>query len=221
MQTNSTTAGLFELLGLGDELDPAANELLDAAVEQFCITGVRRTTTDEIARAAGVNRATLYRHLGPRKKIISAAYRRESHRALGRLVAALNTPEPSTAREKIRAIIIAAMSELHGNALLHRLQRADADETRKALTTDAAEVVELGTLTLRLLIDDIRASHLAPDEEPDFDAATVAAMLTRMTQSIVVSPGGPLSLATEEEQIAFADEIATPLIMNATAPKRP
>ena len=56
--------------------------LLDAAVEQFVLTGVRRTSADDIARRAGVNRATLYRRLGTKDQIVSQAILQETGRVL-------------------------------------------------------------------------------------------------------------------------------------------
>src|SRR5262245_9247144 len=57
--------------------------ILEAALQQIAITGVRRTSADDIARRAGVNRVTLYRRLGSREDILRAAYLQETARVLG------------------------------------------------------------------------------------------------------------------------------------------
>jgi AcrR family transcriptional regulator len=47
--------------------------ILEAALEQLALTGVRRTSADDVARRAGVNRATLYRRFGSREQLLAAA----------------------------------------------------------------------------------------------------------------------------------------------------
>ena len=44
--------------------------ILEAARAQFVRTGVRRTSGDDIARSAGINRATLYRRVGTKDEIV-------------------------------------------------------------------------------------------------------------------------------------------------------
>src|SRR5512146_2450971 len=59
--------------------------ILEAALEQFALTGIRRTSTDDVARRAGVNRATLYRRFGSREQLLAAAYLHEAGRVLEEL----------------------------------------------------------------------------------------------------------------------------------------
>ena len=71
--------------------------ILEAALQQIAITGVRRTSADDIARRAGVNRVTLYRRLGDREAILRAAYLQETARVLGLIEAAIGeVPAPGT-----------------------------------------------------------------------------------------------------------------------------
>ncbi|RYE75804.1 MAG: TetR/AcrR family transcriptional regulator, partial [Myxococcales bacterium] len=58
-------------------------EILEAALAQFADTGVRRTSIDDIAQRAGINRVTLYRRFGSREQIVHAAYLQEAARVLG------------------------------------------------------------------------------------------------------------------------------------------
>ncbi|WP_425607448.1 TetR/AcrR family transcriptional regulator [Rhodococcus pyridinivorans] len=46
---------------MGTETDETRVRLLDAAYEQFCRTGIQRSSMEEIARRAKLSRITLYR----------------------------------------------------------------------------------------------------------------------------------------------------------------
>jgi len=47
--------------------------ILRAALELFRVHGVRRTTTNDIARKAGVSPATVYNHFGSKEDLVRAA----------------------------------------------------------------------------------------------------------------------------------------------------
>lgn len=53
-----------------------SEKLLLAAIELMSEKGYDGTTTKEIARSAGVNELTLFRHFGTKQKLIEAAFNR-------------------------------------------------------------------------------------------------------------------------------------------------
>ncbi len=55
-----------------DEADPATERLPDAALAQFEDMGLRRTTIEDIAKRAGVDRVTVYRRLGSKDDVIQS-----------------------------------------------------------------------------------------------------------------------------------------------------
>lgn len=57
--------------------------ILEAALEQFVLVGIRRTSADDIARRARVNRTTLYRRMGTKDQIVRAAVLHEVRRLIG------------------------------------------------------------------------------------------------------------------------------------------
>jgi AcrR family transcriptional regulator len=58
--------------------DPTADPVLDAAADCYLRIGVAKTTAAEIARAAGISRATLYRRYPGNEAIFLAVLTRES-----------------------------------------------------------------------------------------------------------------------------------------------
>ncbi len=57
---------------------PENEAVLDAAAACYLATGVTKTTAADIARAAGISRATLYRRFGSHEQIFLAVLERES-----------------------------------------------------------------------------------------------------------------------------------------------
>jgi AcrR family transcriptional regulator len=66
---------------------PVKPRLLDAAEATFDRLGLR-ATIDDIAREAGVSRATVYRHVRDRDELVLAVFAREADRLLARMAAA-------------------------------------------------------------------------------------------------------------------------------------
>lgn len=74
----------------------AAERILDAASESFAERGVAAVGMDDIARAAGCSRATLYRYFPNRDALRSAYVLREMTRALDHLADEPAAGDPST-----------------------------------------------------------------------------------------------------------------------------
>ena len=63
--------------------EPTTDEvILDAAEDCFSLVGVRRTTIEDIAAAAGVSRITVYRRIGNRDKVVLTVLVRITRRYL-------------------------------------------------------------------------------------------------------------------------------------------
>lgn len=76
--------------------DPTARRILDAALEQFTVFGLRRSSMDDVAKRAGVSRVTVYRRFGTKDALVEQTLLRENSRFFQRLdqaVAALPTME--------------------------------------------------------------------------------------------------------------------------------
>ncbi|CAM3558097.1 TetR/AcrR family transcriptional regulator [Tsukamurella ocularis] len=86
----------------------AAERILDAAAGLFAEHGVAAVGMDDIARAAGCSRATLYRYFANRDLLRSAYVLREMSRALDHL--ASTTAPSGNAPKRLVAVIEAAVA---------------------------------------------------------------------------------------------------------------
>nr|MDT0664452.1 helix-turn-helix domain-containing protein [Micromonospora sp. DSM 115978] len=63
-----------------DDADETRARILDAAYEQFCRTGIQRSTMEDVARRAGVSRITVYRRFATKDVLVEHVVRREFRR---------------------------------------------------------------------------------------------------------------------------------------------
>lgn len=78
--------------------------ILDAAFALFQQTGLRATTVDQIASAAGINRATFYLHFKDKNEVAAALARRMVDIGQGQYRALAELRDPD--REKVRAWVL-------------------------------------------------------------------------------------------------------------------
>lgn len=91
--------------------DPAVTRILDAALEQFEDVGIRKSTVEDVARRAGVDRVTVYRRVGSKNDIAQAVVARESERLFNRVAAS------AAATESLEDRVVAAFTGIHSSML--------------------------------------------------------------------------------------------------------
>ncbi len=202
---NVSSANPLAALSAADaeELDPYAERILDAAYEEFVDHGLRRTSMDDIARRAGVGRATLFRRFAGRDALVRALVAREVRRAI-----AVVDHEISTVREPEAQVtngFLAFLEHLRSHPLLQRL-----------LVTDPAEVLPLLTTEGEVPLAAVRAYIAAQLERTRSEGASIIAdpeqlaeLLARLALSFVLTPGSVLPL---DDAGRLPDTVRTTLV---------
>ncbi|MET9490655.1 TetR family transcriptional regulator [Nocardia sp. NPDC006630] len=201
-------AGLWSLLAGDDSVvDEVDRRIIEAALEQFTLVGIKRTSTDDIARRAGVNRTTLYRRMGTKDDIVRAAILYEVRRMLDRIEAEVG-PITDVA-ERITEGCATTVTLLRENALLEHLLAVDRDEILPQVTTGAGAALGTGTL---FVADQIRRARTELGLREHADVEGLAAILVRLVHSLVLIPAGPPNLETREQLRGFARLHILPMI---------
>jgi AcrR family transcriptional regulator len=185
--------------------DPTEAKILDAALGLFAEVGIRRTSIDDIAKRAGVNRATLYRRVGAKEQIVRAAMLRETSRVLGDIVGQLQLLTDE--EQRITVGFAVTVTALRTNPILQKALAVDVEETLAAITVDAADVVSLATAFVSDQIVTTRGRHATHQ-----DAEELAGIIVRLVHSLVLTPDAPPRLRTDAELRAFAARHLVPLI---------
>ncbi|MDG3009064.1 TetR/AcrR family transcriptional regulator [Rhodococcus sp. D2-41] len=203
-----TTNPLLALLGADESGEDT--RIIEAALEQFALTGVRRTSTDDIARRAGVNRATLYRRLGPKGDIVGAAFLYEAGRVLGEIESGLGDVETDDLGEYVVRFFTITLTALRENRLLHQLLEVDRDETLRSLTLGAGGVLQLASAFVAERIERIRERSGGSTDPAEIEA--LSGVLARLTQSLLLTPDGPPVVQTSAQMRVFAEAVLVPMI---------
>lgn len=134
------SAGLDRDRGVLAADDPVAlpQRIVAAALSCVASAGLRATSVDDVARAAGCSRATVYRLFpGGRDAVIAAMVAAEVERCLGELGAVVQAAD--TLGEALVQVVLGAGRQLTGHPVLSRLLASEPDAVLPLLTFDHEE----------------------------------------------------------------------------------
>jgi AcrR family transcriptional regulator len=201
---------LMQLLAAAaaERFDPYAERILEAARGELVQFGIRRTSLDDVARSAGVGRATLFRRFPNRDALMNAVAAREARRAISAVdeqVAAIDDPE-----EFLVAGALAVIREMTGNDLLQRLLVTDRDLMLPLLSGKGAPVLTMGRLYMQFQLERLRAQGANVRGEPE----VVSELLARLALSLALNPEGVVPLDDEESLEEIVRTTFVPMVLD-------
>jgi AcrR family transcriptional regulator len=158
------------------------DRVLAAVVEVAGRTGIAHLTVEEVARQAGVGRATVYRWFpGGREQLVDEAITWE----IGRYLATVEAAADGAAdlHDRLVRIIATARRSLAEHAVLQRLLATEPGGVLPQLQQTAPLV--------NAVLRESLAPHVAatPGLRPGVDPAEAADWLARMAMSHIIEPG--------------------------------
>ena len=155
--------------------------ILEATYECVARYGLAKTTVDDAARAAGLSRATVYRHFpGGKDQLVAEVIGWEATRFFGRLADAVS------GADTFPRLLEHALLFAHRAILEHEvLQKILQTEPDRLLPTLTVESWRLRDLVVAFLVPSIPARALRPGMTPERAADYVA----RMLLSFISAPG--------------------------------
>ncbi|WP_284117924.1 TetR/AcrR family transcriptional regulator [Streptomyces fragilis] len=121
--------GAAEGAGPDDEI---AARLLDAAHEQFCRIGIKRSTMADVAKLAGVSRITVYRRFATKDVLVEQVVRRELRRCLDRFAHDVQGAE--TVADRVELGFVSSLRAIRRNALIGGLMAVEPDAVVPSMT---------------------------------------------------------------------------------------
>lgn len=208
MTARDRPEGLGGLLAASaEQLDVNAERILDAAREQLLEFGLRRTSLGDIARAAKLGRATLFRRFPSRDALNLALAAREAQRSISRVdeqVAGIDDPE-----EFLVTGALAVIHELTANELLQRLMVTDPELMLPLLSGRGAPIVAMGREYVAGQLRRIEADGARLVGDPEI----LGELLARAVLSIALSPESVLPLDDDDELERIARSTFVPMIL--------
>lgn len=191
------------------EPDPTSTAILDAALRQFELFGLERSTVEDVARRAKLARVTIYRRFEGRDALIEAVILRELRRFLASLqerIDSLQDPE-----ERVVEGFVFTLEAGRSHVLLQRLLTSEAETLLPYLTTEGAPFIAVAR---DFLAAELRQGEAAGAETEPLLAAE---LVVRLILSFLLTPEAPVDLDDPEQARAFARRFIGP-ILGASGP---
>ena len=213
--TAKKTAAISKLALVEDPSEPpdlVGTRILDAAFEQFCSIGIRRSSMEDVARRANLGRVTLYRRFESKDKLVSALLWRETRTAIAKVEAAVK--DVADVEQRFVEGFVAGMRAVRRHPLLVAMIKTEPDTALPLLTTKAGGGLELARTFMANEIRRARKDLGIPDD----DADQVAEIFARLTHSLVLTPRTCWPLDDEARSREFARRHIVPMV--TTRPPR-
>ncbi|MUM19882.1 hypothetical protein BI330_23945 [Mycobacterium sp. CBMA 623] len=188
--------------------DIVDDPILEAAHDEFSISGIQRTNMDTVARHAGVSRATLYRRFPTKSLLLDAVALRAGIWGGNRIA---RMTEGQTPQEAVVTAFVESARMLRSVPFFSELlnfslsKHIGGDRMLTHLFTKrqvGAAFVHGMTLTLR------RAGATMPDAE----LRVVSEILFRMAVSITLSPSPAMDILNDKSTAKFVRQYLAPMV---------
>jgi AcrR family transcriptional regulator len=176
--------------------DATRERIVLAAVRQCEEVGLRRTTMEDIARRAGLARATLYRHFDSKETLVQAVILTEAERFFAALDAAVGDFPRS--EERLVEGFAFALDYARRHALLGKLLRTEPETLLPYLLVDG-RLIRLATQSVAERV----GSRAGPRVHRDAARAT-AELAVRLVLSLALSPQSNLGTDDADGARRFA-----------------
>lgn len=190
-----------------EQADSIESRILDAALVQFEQVGIKKTTIEDIARRAGVDRVTVYRRVGSRDDVVQIVATREVGRVLAEMAA---IPERhDTLDDLVADMFVTVITLWRKHALVERLLTLEPDRLLPQLTTDGGPTFTMAVAATASAMQRAADNGLLADST---DLLTRAEILCRFVHSLILQPDSCIPLDTTAELDAFARKFLVPII---------
>ncbi len=178
-----------------------SDAILDAARDVFEQYGARRANVDDVARAAGISRSTLYRAYPSKEALLIAVVARETHAFFDELdrIAADLPPQ-----EAIIECFVWGMSMMRDIPVLGRLGETEPEMV--------AGLDRSGSLILAHSDRVARTLRRSGAQMPDDELHLVGELLLRLSSTFLLDPSGSLDVSDPSAVRDYAKRYLSQLV---------
>lgn len=196
----STTAATSE-----NTAETIEERILEAALIQFGQVGVKKTTIEDIARKAGVDRVTVYRRVGARDDVVRAVTEREVRKLLAEL------GELPARHDTLEGLVVdvfaTVLTRWRTHPLVQRMLTLEPDRLLPQLTTEGGAFFMMSVAATTDVLRNAMREKGFP-EVPDLDVRVE--VVCRIVHSLILQPIGAIDL--DSGLTAFARDYIRPII---------
>ncbi|MEZ0578059.1 TetR/AcrR family transcriptional regulator [Nocardioides sp. MH1] len=189
-------------------IDTTIERILDAALVELAQGGARRTTMNQIADAAGLGVATVYRRFPRKAQLVEAVLVREAQRIIAEVDAAIERED--TVEDQSAAGFTVFAHAVSDRPFLVRLMRGDDDNGGE--TFRAGELADQVMVLVRDYLARFVRDLQSEGRYLGVDADIVAEIQARLALSLILAPEGRIPMHDDAATRAFATKYLVPLL---------
>lgn len=187
--------------------DQTRNRLLDAAYEQFCRTGIQRSSMEDVARRAHLSRITIYRRFASKDALVEQVILREFRRYFDQFRDDIKNA--TTAADRVVVGFVSSLRAFRSNPLIGGLVAAEPNLlVGSMMGADGRMVAAVSDF----VAGQLRREQSAGMVSQQLDAALVAEMMVRVTASFLTIPSHVLNLDDDAAMAAVAHQFLVPML---------
>ncbi|MEU6132376.1 TetR family transcriptional regulator [Saccharopolyspora sp. NPDC047091] len=190
-----------------EDPDDTTARVLDAAYEQFCRLGLRRSTMEDVARRAGVSRITVYRRFATKDALVEHVVRREFRQYFDRFRTDIR--HARTAADRVVLGFASALRAIRGNPLIGGLMEVEPEVLVPSMLTDGGRTM---AVVRRFLAGQLRREQRAGQVPERVDVDVVAELMVRVSASFLVTPSELVDLDDDEQVREVARRFLVPML---------
>lgn len=191
-------------------VEGTAERILDAALRQFELFGINRSTVEDITRRSGLARVTLYRHFPGKNDIIEAVLLRELERFLSDLRdEAARYPDKE---DKLVEGFVFTLNTLRHHALLQRLLATEPETVLPFLTVEGDSVIQTASSFLAYQL----SVELPDDDRTQLELLEIAEVTVRIILSFLLTASQNVALGDDDAARSFARRYLVPPLLGVT-----
>jgi AcrR family transcriptional regulator len=164
-----------------EDSDSTESKILSAALQLFNEFGLRRTSMDDIARRAGLGRATIYRRYADKDALVKVAMLREGRKFLDEIRAEIDhyNDREEAMIEGFALVVI----KTRNHTLFQRLMVSEPETILPYLTLNGAVIAMMARFYFQQLLEEERLRGLKLVGNLD----AMSEMVTRLFHSLVLT----------------------------------
>ncbi|MFL6062894.1 MAG: TetR/AcrR family transcriptional regulator [Marmoricola sp.] len=192
--------------------DPAEEEqfaarILDGAREVFASAGIQRSTMEDVARAAGVSRITVYRRFATKDVLVEQVVIREFRRYFEQFRSDIK--DGRTAADRVVLGFVSSLRAFRENSLIAGLMVTEPSVLLTAVAGDGGRSL----VTVRtFLAAQLRREQEAGNVHADLEVDLAAEMMVRVAASFLMTPSQLLDLTDDAELARIARQFLVPML---------
>jgi TetR/AcrR family transcriptional regulator, repressor for uid operon len=191
--------------------DEATARILDAAYEQFCRLGIRRSTMEDVAQRAGVSRITVYRRFASKDALVEQVIRREFRRYFDQFL--VDIQQARTLADRVVLGFASSLRAIRRNPLIGGLMAVEPDMVVPSMIGDGGRTM---ATVARFVAGQLRKEQSAGNVSRDVDVELVAELMVRVSTSFLITPTQLIDLDDDEQVHAVARRFLVPMLQQPT-----